>query len=136
MAVVSAGASYLSTGRRRLAAPAWKAPALLIGAVALAALAPATGAGAAAPSGHWCREGDPPLYASPDTSCELAGNVTTTYVNVCRELSRCPIRVAASPTSSTRYPITCTRRGGRYTGTVYCQGPAGTGIWTRFSAPV
>ena len=39
-----------------------------------------------------------------------------------------------SPTSRMRYRITCNRRGGRYTGTVYCQGPGDTGIWTRFSA--
>lgn len=39
-----------------------------------------------------------------------------------------------SSSSHTRYPIMCNGRGGRYTGTVYCQGPADTGIWTRFSA--
>lgn len=134
---MSAGASHLSIGRRRLAAPTWKVPALLIGAVVIAAFVPAAGVSAAAsPVGHWCREGDPPLYASANTTCELAGNVITTYVSACQELSRCPIRVAASPASRTHYSITCTRRGGRPTGTVYCQAPAGTGIWTRFSTPV
>ncbi len=105
----------------------------LIGAVVIAALAPAAGAGAATPTPHWCREGDPPLYVSAGTACELAGNVITDYVNVCHELRNCQIKVD-SPASRMRYLITCNRRGSRYTGTVYCQGPADTGIWTRFSA--
>ena len=65
--------------------------------------------------------------------CDLAGNVVTDYVSVCHELSNCQIRVD-SPTARLRYLITCNRRGGRYAGTVYCQGQADTGIWTRFSA--
>ncbi len=73
------------------------------------------------------------LYASADTPCGLAGNVITDYVNVCHERSNCQMRVE-SPTSRVRYLITCKRRRGRYTGTVYCRGPADTGIWTRFSA--
>jgi hypothetical protein len=105
----------------------------LISAVVIAAIAPAAGAGAATPAAHWCRQGDPPLYASADTICGLAGKVITDYVNVCHERRNCQIRVD-SPTSRVRYLITCNRRGGRYTGTVYCQGPADTDIWTRFSA--
>ncbi len=106
----------------------------LISAVVMAALAPAAVAGAATtPTPHWCREGDPALYASAGTGCGLAGDVVTDYVNVCHDLRACQIQVD-SPASRTRYPITCNRRGGRYTGTVYCQGPADTGIWTRFSA--
>lgn len=108
---------------------------LITGAVAIAALAMPASAGAATPTAHWCREGDPRLYASADTTCGLAGNVITDYVNVCHELSGCRMRVA-SPTSRVRYLINCNRRGGRYTGTVHCRGPAGTGIWTRFSALV
>lgn len=105
----------------------------LICAVVTAAivLAAGVGAGAATPAAHWCRQGDPPLYASADTVCGLAGKVTTDYVNVCHERRNCQIRVD-SPASRMRYLIKCDRRGGRYTGTVYCQGPAG--IWTRFSA--
>lgn len=105
----------------------------LIGAVVIAAVATAAGAGARTPAAHWCRQGDPPLYASADTTCGLAGNAITDYVNVCHELRNCQIRVD-SPTSRMRYLITCNRHGGRYTGTVYCQGPTDTGIWTRFSA--
>lgn len=111
----------------------WVMCKYLIGAVVIAALAPAAGAGAATSAAHWCRQGDPPLYASADTICGLAGNVVTDYVNVCHELRNCQIRVD-SPTSRTRYPITCNRRGSRSAGTVYCQGPVDTGIWTRFSA--
>jgi len=107
----------------------------LIGAVVIAALAAAGGAGAATPAAHWCRQGDPPLYASADTTCGLAGNVVTEYVNVCRESDACQMQVEA-PTAHARYQITCTRRGSRYAGTVYCTGPAGTGIWTRFSSLV
>jgi hypothetical protein len=107
----------------------------LISAVVIAAIAPAAGAGAATPAAHWCRQGDPPLYASADTVCELAGNITTDYVNVCHELRNCQIRVA-SPTSRLLSLITCNRRGKRYAGTVYCQGPVDTGIWTRFAADI
>jgi hypothetical protein len=101
--------------------------------IVIAALAPAAGAGAAAPAAHWCRRGDPPVYASADTTCGLAGGVITDYVNVCHELRNCQIRVD-SVTSPLAYLITCNRRGGRYTGTVYCHGQLDTGIWTRFSA--
>jgi RES domain-containing protein len=107
---------------------------LIVSAVVIAAaIAPAAGAGAATPAGHWCREGDPALYASANTMCGLAGNVITDYVNVCHELGSCQMQVD-SPTSHVRYLITCNRRGSRHTGTVYCQGPVDTGIWTRFSA--
>jgi hypothetical protein len=110
------------------------AAVIAISAVAVAAIAPAAGAGAATPAAHWCRQGDPPLYASANTVCGLAGEVVTDYVNVCHpQLLNCQIRVD-SPTSRVRYPITCNRHGSRYTGTVYCEGPADTGIWTRFSA--
>ncbi len=108
----------------------------LISAVVIAAIAPAAGAGAApAPAAHWCLQGDPPLHASADTMCGLAGSVITDYVNVCHESRNCQIRVD-SRTSRTRYLITCNRRGGRYTGTVYCHGPADADVWTRFSALV
>ncbi len=104
----------------------------VITAVVTAAIAPVAVAGAAAPAAHWCRQGDPPLYASADTTCELAGDVITDYVNACHESSNCQIRMD-SPTPRIRYAITCNRRGGRYTGKVFCEGPADTGIWTRFS---
>lgn len=104
----------------------------LITAAVIAAIAPAADAGAATPAAHWCRQGDPPLYASADTTCELAGNVITDYVNVCGESSNCEIQVE-SPTQRIRYAITCNRRGGPYTGTVFCEDPADTRIWTHFS---
>lgn len=69
----------------------------LITAVVIAAIAPAAGAGAATPPALWCKQGDPPIYASADTTCKLAGNVITDYVNVCHEASNCRIHVE-SPT--------------------------------------
>jgi len=107
----------------------------LISVIVIAALAPAAGAGAATPAAHWCREGDPPLYASAATTCGLAGSVITDYVDACHELRSCQIRVD-SLTSRMPYLITCNRRGDRRTGTVYCRGPVDKGIWTRFSALV
>ncbi len=105
----------------------------LISAAVIAAFASTAGGGAATPAAHWCREGDPPIYASAETTCGLAGDVITDYVNVCHELRNCQLSVDL-PTPRTRYLITCNRRGSLYAGTVYCQGLAGTGIWTRFSA--
>lgn len=107
----------------------------LVSVIVIAALAPSAGAGAATPAAHWCRRGDPPLYASADTTCGLAGSVITDYVNACHALRTCQIRVDPL-TSRMPYLITCIRRGGRDTGTVYCQGLVDRGIWTRFSALV
>ena len=99
---------------------------------AIVLVATGANAGAATPSAHWCRQGDPPLYSSAGTTCELAGNVITQYVDVCHQASHCQVRVD-SATPRRPYVITCNRRGARYTGTVFCEGPPGTGIWTRFS---
>jgi hypothetical protein len=105
----------------------------LVTAAAAAAIALAAPATARTPGAHWCRQGDPPLYASARTGCALAGNVITDYVNVCRASRNCLIRVS-SPGSRRRYRVTCHRTGGRYSGIVYCEAPAGTGIWAWFSA--
>jgi hypothetical protein len=64
---------------------------------------------------------------------EISDNLITEYVNVCRESRNCLMGVS-SPTSRSRYRVTCHRTGGRYSGIVYCKAPAGTGIWARFSA--
>lgn len=100
---------------------------------AAAAIVPAANAPASGP--HWCRQGDPPLYASARTGCGLAGGIVTGYVNVCREARRCEMTVQA-PRSRVRYRISCLRTGPRHTGTVHCAGRAGTGVWTRFSAEI
>ena len=105
----------------------------LIAVTAIATTLPAASADAGAPAAHWCKQGDPPLYASAGTMCGLAGNMITGYVSVCHESRSCQTRVY-SPVSRSRYRITCDRIGTRYTGTVDCKGPANTGIWTRFSA--
>ena len=103
----------------------------VIAAVVVASLLAAAGAGAATPPAHWCRQGDPPVYASAATTCELAGTVVTDYVDVCHQSSSCRIRVD-SPASSDRYTITCNRHGARYSGTVFCEGTPAAGIWVRF----
>ena len=105
----------------------------LIVAVAAAAIMPA--ATARASGAHWCRQGDPPIYASTRTSCRFAGNIVTDYVNVCRESRNCHVRVS-SPVMHKRYWITCHRTGASYNRLVYCRGAPRTGIWTRFSADI
>lgn len=69
-----------------------------------------------------------PMSCTPST-----GSLGRLHEDVCHELSNCRMQVD-SPTSRMHYPIACHRRGSRYTGTVYCQGTADAGIWTRFSA--
>lgn len=104
--------------------------------VAIAAVSTIVSVSSALASGpHWCRQGDPPLYASAHTRCRLAGNIITDYVNVCRESRRCRMTVLA-PSSGKRYQIRCHRTGSRYTGTVYCEGQPGAGVWTRFPAQI
>ena len=107
--------------------------AIAVAAIAVAAIAAALPATARTPGAHWCRQGDPPLYAPARTGCPLAGNLITEYVNVCRESRTCLMRVS-SPSSRRRYRVTCHRTGGRYGGIVYCEAPASVGIWARFSA--
>ena len=103
----------------------------VIAAIVAASLLPAGGAGATTPAAHWCRQGDPPLYASAVTTCELAGTVINDYVDVCHESSSCRMRVD-SPAPSVHQTINCNRRGSRYTGTVSCEGSRASGIWVRF----
>ena len=104
-----------------------------VAVLAVAAISAAAPATARTSGAHWCRQGDPPLYASARTGCRLAGKVITAYVNVCHEFRNCLMRVS-SPNSRRRYRVACHRTGGRSSGVVYCEAPAGTGIWTRFSA--
>jgi phosphate-selective porin len=101
-------------------------------AVAVAVTTPAT---AGTTGAHWCRQGDPPLYASARTECRLAGKVITDYVNVCRESRSCVVRVASSD-SRRAYRVTCHRAGRRYSGVVSCTAPPASGIWVRFSAVI
>jgi len=102
-------------------------------AIAVAAITVAAPATARMSGTHWCRQGDPPLYASARTGRPLAGTMITEYVNVCRESRNCLIG-ASSPNSRGRYRVTCHRTGSRYSGIVYCGAPPGAGIWVRFSA--
>jgi hypothetical protein len=105
----------------------------VVTAIAAAAIAVAAPATARTSGAHWCRDGDPPLYASARTGCPLAGSMITEYVNICRESRNCLIG-ASSANSRRRYWVTCHRTGSRYSGIVYCEAPPGAGIWVRFSA--
>jgi hypothetical protein len=92
-------------------------------------------ASARASAEHLCRQGDPPIYASAATTCGLAGDIVTDYVNVCRESHACSMRVHVASAPS-RYRIACRRTGARHTGVVLCTGVPATGIWARFSADI
>lgn len=103
--------------------------------MAVTAMAIGAPTSAHAPGVHWCRQGDPPLYASARTGCSLAGRVITDYVNICQESRNCQMRVS-SWDSRRPYRVACHRRGSRHSGIVYCHAPAGTGIWVRFWATI
>ena len=65
--------------------------AAVLATAAIIATTPA--AGSESSQGHWCRQGDPALYASIQTTCQLAGNIITAYVSVCHETAKCQLRV-------------------------------------------
>jgi len=89
-------------------------------------------ASASAAGNHSCRQGDPPITASARTSCAFAGKIVTEwYNNGCT--TRCQ-GVIWSPVTKRNYGLSCSRRGGQYTGTVTCTGP--NGIYARFSADI
>jgi hypothetical protein len=106
---------------------------LIIVVAAVSTIVPVSSA--LASGAHWCRQGDPPLYASAHTRCGLAGNIITDYVKVCPGSRRCRMTVQA-PSSGKRYRIHCHRTGSGYIGTVYCEGQPGAGVWTRFPAEI
>lgn len=107
---------------------------LIVVAVAAAILVPAASAHASGP--HWCRQGDPPIYASLQISCVFAGQIVTEYVDVCHESRDCHMR-ALSPATHVRYAIVCDRTGtAGYDGTVDCSATASSAVWTRFSANI
>ena len=89
----------------------------------------------ASSAGHWCRQGDPPIYASAQATCRLAGRTVTDYVNVCHESRVCRLVVIAS-TGRTRYRIACHRSGTIRDGTVHCASVPDTRIRLRFAAEV
>jgi hypothetical protein len=105
---------------------------LIVAAVAAVVLSAAT---AQASDAHWCRKGDPPIFASAQTGCQLAGDTVTDYVIVCHEARSCKLRVP-SPAERGRLLIRCHRGGLGRSGMVYCYGALDSGIWTRFSADI
>jgi hypothetical protein len=106
---------------------------LLLTAGVIAASAPASSAHTRGT--HWCRQGQPALLASAATTCQYAGKIIDAYVNVCHEARHCRVHLYM-PNSRARYLITCDRTGTHRDGSVYCYGPAGNHIWTRFSAVI
>ena len=105
----------------------------LLTAGVIAAIVPA--ANAHTRGVHWCRQGQPQLLASAATTCRYAGKIITAYVNVCHEARDCHVHLYL-PASRVRYRITCHRTGSHRDGFVYCYGPVGKHIWTRFSAVI
>ena len=98
-----------------------------IAAVSLIAVAPA-----AARGNHWCRQGDPPILASANTSCSFAGNVYSTWV---QQGTTRLWRKHVLAGSYDWYVITCRRTSYRRwsENTVTCTGPHD--IWFRAGMP-
>lgn len=111
---------------------------LLIATAALAIVLFSAWVGTAAASGgtHWCRQGDPPIFATKWTSCSFAGAVVTKYAN---RYPTQPKQVYFGVRSKTHklYRVGCRRDGApNTTGTITCWGPRGTRIWMKFSASI
>lgn len=100
----------------------------------VACLWTATGARAAT-AGHWCREGDPPIYASAQTSCRVAGIAVTDYVDHCHESRSCRVLVQG-PGDRAGSRMVCRRTGTIHDGMVRCVGDPRCTVWARFSAEV
>jgi len=104
---------------------------LLFGLAMVAVLTVVSGARAAVltpPAAmHWCRAGDPPLHASRQTSCDLAGNLINRLFNgpALTQGSTRTIAVAAAA-SGTAYRLRLVYRGDH----VVATGP--DGIWISF----
>jgi hypothetical protein len=82
---------------------------------------------ASAQAGHWCRGGDPALYASDRTSCPFAARVYSKYASRYAPDRRGVMRVW-SPTTHNTYRVSY-RRGDR--NIVVFRGRASTGIYVR-----
>ena len=112
------------------------AAALAGPATTLLAIAPAMGAAASSATGaHWCRQGDPPIYASARTGCALAGKIVTGYVTVCKQSRVCRMDVYLRRLHR-HDRIHCRRVGTHLSGTVSCRDTTASGIWARFSAVI
>jgi hypothetical protein len=94
-----------------------------------------TAASARTSTAHWCRQGDPPIYASARTGCALAGRIVTDYVNTWQRSRWCEMQVY-SAVIGVPYQIVCHRRRDEAIGTVECHGGSISGIRGRFSADI
>jgi hypothetical protein len=95
----------------------------------LLVLAFASASAAGASGNHWCRQGDPPIYASASTSCPFAGRVVSKWFLTCGPVRQC-VRNVTSPVTRKQYWITC------YFGhraSVNCYGRPGLKISLSFS---
>jgi hypothetical protein len=100
-------------------------------AVTYVGMSAAASAGAYASTGwHWCKQGDPPIHASKHTSCGMAGNIVTRWVNLNGPLED-PFTVK-SPVTRKTYHIRCTLK--EYGGTANCKGAHG--IHVKFSTDI
>lgn len=61
---------------------------------------------AASARNHWCRGGDPPIYASGRTSCGFAEGIASAWYSTCGGQGTC-VRRVRSPVTHRRYRITC-----------------------------
>jgi hypothetical protein len=95
--------------------------AVILAALALAATLAASASGFAIGDNHWCRHGDPPMLASPRTSCAFAGKAYSKWVQ-----AGTPRYLRArvySPTTHHTYRVTF--RGNPR----YVTGTGANGIW-------
>jgi hypothetical protein len=95
----------------------------------LGVLLPLTGT-AYASGPHWCRQGDPPILASANTSCPFGGKIIDAWARA-DQRGYWAGRVY-SPVTHRRYWIACSAHG-YPSPTMFCQS-YGTNIWARFSA--
>lgn len=85
-------------------------------------------------SAHTCREGDPPIQASVNTSCALAGNAVNYAYN--RSAFYSPRTVSLySPVKHRRYRVRLTPTWSDYRGWLL-SGRGAHGIWFRFAYDV
>jgi len=94
----------------------------------VAGLALAVTTAAQASSDHWCRQGDPPIHASSNTSCAFTGNVVNTWARASWYDGGAYVY---SPVTHKRYAMTFTYSRGYVLAVAL---PRTLNIWVRFSA--
>ena len=110
--------------------------ALQLAAICLVAITAITitSSAHASTGAHWCRGGDPPLYASLHTSCPFAGATITAYAQAGQ--ARYWRGWVRSPITRGRYLMSCAKHGYGWTGSVSCSEVGHPDVWTRFSSDI